>query len=631
MSRIFLLIIPLLPLVSCTGKLERALRLAGDNRSELESVIRHYADSPQKKDAAVWLIENMPGHVSLGGDYAGYCDAMDSILAGRREFKAYEEFEAYWQEIVDLEKIWHPRVKNVKDIEVIDSAMLVGDVDAAFEAWQNGEWAGHLDYEQFKEWLLPYKCFEGQPLFPWRDSLKSFAAGDLSHLNECYEYINNPRAAITHVVHELDSLNQKEEWGFLPGGYPVYRPSTFIRFPKSTCANDCRITAMVVKSKGIPISLDYITQWPDKALNHIWCSYPSLRGKTEVFDPFMSDPGSSYYPYARFAKVFRWSYEPYKYVPDFFKDPFFKDVTAEYLETSDLRVRLNKRSYYLGKRVYIAVFDDKEWKPVWWGRSWLGFARFKDMGRRITYIVLDEERKPISEPFEVDALGKINYLKAEKDSSVNFRITRKYPLYDHVFEISALLHGGLLEASNDPGFRQAETVAAFPDWPLAAASAPIVQTKPYRYWRFCTSEGEISDMDEIFLYESPQGKPLPLTCISPSSKEFANLFDGNTLTNYRAEGRRFDGAADLGEPKVLDHVSFLRRGDGNVIFPGDVYRISYWNDGRWILFSEVEAGDIFIDVKGIPAGCLYFIQNISRGFQERIFTIDSRNEEVVWH
>ena len=38
---------------SCSSKLEFALNLAGNNRAELESVIEHYSDCPQKRNAAI--------------------------------------------------------------------------------------------------------------------------------------------------------------------------------------------------------------------------------------------------------------------------------------------------------------------------------------------------------------------------------------------------------------------------------------------------------------------------------------------------------------------------------------------------------------------------------------------------
>ena len=54
--------------------LESALERAGENRIELERVLRHYSEEDKdslKWEAARFLIENMPGHLSIGGDSIG--------------------------------------------------------------------------------------------------------------------------------------------------------------------------------------------------------------------------------------------------------------------------------------------------------------------------------------------------------------------------------------------------------------------------------------------------------------------------------------------------------------------------------------------------------------------------------
>ena len=48
--------------------LEQSLRLAGEPRGELEKVLDHYRDNPQKLAAARFLIENMPAHYSYKGE-----------------------------------------------------------------------------------------------------------------------------------------------------------------------------------------------------------------------------------------------------------------------------------------------------------------------------------------------------------------------------------------------------------------------------------------------------------------------------------------------------------------------------------------------------------------------------------
>ena len=44
--------------------INQVLRQAGDNRPELEAVLAHYADEPEKLAAARYLIANLPAHYS---------------------------------------------------------------------------------------------------------------------------------------------------------------------------------------------------------------------------------------------------------------------------------------------------------------------------------------------------------------------------------------------------------------------------------------------------------------------------------------------------------------------------------------------------------------------------------------
>ena len=71
---------------SCSDSYDRdiqyALDLAGDNRTELEQVLEHYSDEPEKLAAARFLIENMPGHYSYADTTAAekFYDSLDSLI-----------------------------------------------------------------------------------------------------------------------------------------------------------------------------------------------------------------------------------------------------------------------------------------------------------------------------------------------------------------------------------------------------------------------------------------------------------------------------------------------------------------------------------------------------------------------
>ena len=62
--------------------LEEALEKAGNNRTELEQVLAHYAGDSIKLEAAKFLIRNLPGHYSYAdtSELIPYYDAVDSLL-----------------------------------------------------------------------------------------------------------------------------------------------------------------------------------------------------------------------------------------------------------------------------------------------------------------------------------------------------------------------------------------------------------------------------------------------------------------------------------------------------------------------------------------------------------------------
>lgn len=58
-------------------RLEYALKLAGENRQELEKVLKHYQNSPEKLAATHFLIQNMPYYYEYDGQQL---DTVRSII-----------------------------------------------------------------------------------------------------------------------------------------------------------------------------------------------------------------------------------------------------------------------------------------------------------------------------------------------------------------------------------------------------------------------------------------------------------------------------------------------------------------------------------------------------------------------
>ena len=62
----------------------------------------------------------------------------------------------------------------ISDVEVMTADYLINSIDHAFKQWKNRPWAKHLSYEEFRDWILPYKVTEYQSLDNWRDVLSEF-------------------------------------------------------------------------------------------------------------------------------------------------------------------------------------------------------------------------------------------------------------------------------------------------------------------------------------------------------------------------------------------------------------------------------------------------------------------------
>lgn len=628
--KLFTIIFSIL-LVSCSTSLDFALDYAGENRRELESVLEYFA---KKKDAeelaaAKYIISNMPGHRSMYGKYNEYFDDVDSLFdAGLSASNAY-------QEIRDISDSYGSQIGYGYDSKIIESKYLISNIENAIHYWRNGHWASHLNFDQFCEWLLPYTCSSRQPLDSWRTDLEPFAKGYIDELHVCDDYKGNPRDPICRINDKLIKMIETQKWTESSYGHPISRPETFVKLPGANCEEYAEIAVRIMRSKGIPVGIDFTPQWPDRLNGHYWCVYPNLRGKTTMFNPFASNPDYPHFVHAEFARVYRRTYAPNQEylkllrrnkgdVPAMFADVFFTDVTDEYMKTADIKIKLQDGIRLSNNDVYIAVFDNHKWSPVAWGKAYFGKAHFKGMGRRITYIILGyvkDELIPISNPFYLDDQGQVNEFIIDENHNIDIRMWRKYPMFQHVFNIHKLLHGGYVEASGDPDFSVAERVSSFPEWSMTSGCEYVTQSKPYRYWRFCADEDKVCDMAELFFFDKDSSRIYPVTASS--------LNDNDMLTNYSAEGAKLKEHIDFGSPVSINHISYVRRGDGNAIMPGEQYDIYYWADAKWNHHSSHTAKDIYLDVTDLPSGTLYYIKGYS-GQRYRIFTINPDSHTVEW-
>lgn len=623
-----------------TTDVEYALQEAGENRGELEAVLSHYAklDDQQKLEAAQYLIRYMPYHSSYDKGIEDYYHAIDSVVALSKDKLEQEKL------IESLRPRFEGKYTKRRDIEVITSEFLIQSIDEAFKQWRECEWAQHLDFEQFCEYLLPYKCFEGQPLTEWRNAYYDICKGDIDLTYLCDEYKQNPFFVTTEVNNQMKKITS-QSFGPLKN-LPVYDPSIILKLPNTSCSTYCLGCVLIMRSKGIPVAYDFIPNWSARSNGHSWNTVYTTRFGNLEFAPHKTNPGTVHYPYLKVPKIFRNVYKPNeeylkiaseKYIPHNLRNMFVQDVSAEYMPTIDVQITL-QRSLSNKQAPFIAVYDGNNWIPVYWGKIMGKNVLFEKMGLNTCYIALaynlDGSSIPISKPFFVTASKQIKFIELDTSSYRTIKLSRKFPLGDNTFSIRKQILGGIIEASEDRTFDQTRKIAEFPQGNLTNGTVFPNEKSEYRYWRFMSSDTSRCDMAEIYFYDEHdsiiQGDIIEHTKLTfGKNNNAANIADGDQLTNFSAKGEENWVGFDFNRPVNISKISYIRRSDGNSIQPGLEYSLYYWNNNDWQLINTQTANDVFIEFENVPQKALLAIK-CSQGKEQRIFVYDEDNR-INWY
>ena len=123
-----ILLLSVLGMLSCTHNtgLERTFHRAGENRAELEKVLRHYEGDGRKHRAALFLLERM-------ADCYGYDNPRIDSMKQLKYLSSLPDREA-WTDSV--KKVWaHVPTGNgpkVYDAQVISADFLINHIDHVF-------------------------------------------------------------------------------------------------------------------------------------------------------------------------------------------------------------------------------------------------------------------------------------------------------------------------------------------------------------------------------------------------------------------------------------------------------------------------------------------------------------------
>lgn len=649
---------------SCSNpsrQIKVALVYAGDNRCQLEEVLNYYKEqgvNNEKYKAAVFLIENMIGHYGYNKEqFDSLTNLMLPIINSTIDISDKQ---------TELEKLSEDfgRIGFDEDIKIITAEYLINNIEQSFEVWAE-PWCQHLDFNEFCEYILPYRCIPLQPLDNWRDTLKPLY-GEILYADMKYLTAENKSSLLASkfvyrkmcdaygLPHrgELHSPEQAMLYGYK--GYPFVSAPLLKRPYFDTCRDFVFMAMANMRSKGIPIVADFTPQWAKQKSGHEWNVLLTNDHTKVCFSGVADDePGGTLHKWdQKFVKAYRRTYVANEEfiklnhaednVPDVFKTAFIRDVTNEYMRTTDVVIPQVFNSQTKNKYAYLAAYNNEDWIPLGYGKRKGKKITYMDVGHDavlLPFFSTSSGHIAINYPFIINTNHQIKYLIPDTTKKIRLTLDRKYPVRGYAYHAGRRILYSKFEASNNRDFSAAETIHSFDEW-QSAITVNTKSTQPYRYWRYLSLDYfnmPIHFAEMIFVSPSDTTKRATGKIIGTDGSYNNNgevkelIFDGDILTCFDSPNINKGEwvGMDFGEPVKMDKVIFYPKSDGNAIEFGDKYELFYHNGQKWVSIGWQIAYDTILYFDNAPSGnTLFVLKDLTKGSETRPFTYE--NGKPVW-
>ncbi len=429
---LFLALLSVSLTAGCTGpsrygaSVDSVLEAAGENRPELQRVLEHFEQQGDslKFQAALYLIGNMQKH-----SYVTYYlhDTTDTEIGfDIRDYADYKALKASFDSLEDQHGVLDfDRQEPLYDMHTITADFLIGQIDYAFRAWREKPWARNLSFEDFRQYVLPYRG-SNEPLEEWRETF-------WNKYRDLETQMSDPADPIEAAA--LINRDIMTWFGFDPRYY--YHPtdqglSEMLANRLGRCEDMTNLAIFALRANGIGVTSDYTPHWANTGNNHAWNAIVTASGEVIPFMGAEADPGE-YRLANKLAKAYRKTFGEQKQnlvfqekkqekVPRWLGGKYYQDVTADYTDVCDVAVKFSQDIPDSVDIAYLCVFNSGEWKAIHWGRIAERQAVFAGMGKDIAYLpalYLNEEIVPCGPPFILHEDCSQTILRASSQAGVS--------------------------------------------------------------------------------------------------------------------------------------------------------------------------------------------------------------------
>ncbi|MEC3881791.1 hypothetical protein [Parapedobacter sp. 10938] len=613
----------------------------------MEKVLKRYSayqSDSLKYLAAVFLIENMP-------DYSYY--EGESISNYRDYFKMLNSRKSEPHIILDsLNRVYGgfdlKSNKRKLDIETIDSAYLCENIELAFQSWQKYPWTAHYSFDEFCEYILPYRI-GNELLTRWRAIF----------LEKYSSIVDNVESSNPIVVAKLlrDSLiNRLGHPRFTltrPAGYPTLDALSSQQM-SGTCDDLTQFTISLFRTFGIACSVDIIPMRGDANVGHSWVSLVDSEGELYNSDFFGEILYVSEFMTNRSSlktKVFRKTFsknqnEVLKFSENNVEIPRQLcnyvnrsiDVTKFYANNL-IDLHISRGSLYENRphpaMAFLCAPSWLEWRPIAWSEfNEDGGITFNDVDGgsvlRIAYFN-GAEIEFLSSPFYIHKQSRDLVFIPDADFSKVKDVTlySKFSVIRDLHFVSRLVNGRF-EGSNDPKFTNTDTLHIIKEVPDRLFTEVLLDSpRKYRYLRYKGSEGSHCNIAEIEFFSDTaklNGEIIGTAGAweNNTNYEFTSAFDGRTETSFdhSTTGEGWTGLS-LAQAKNVTKIRYAPRNFDNYIKIDHDYELFVSTKEGWKSLGKQKSESDSLMYQDVPLNALLYLRNYSGGVEERIFNIEN--------
>lgn len=527
---------------------------------------------------------------------------------------------------------WHISEENdgvYSDAAILSYDFLREHIDHAVEQWQSSPYSKDLTFEEFCEYLLPYRAaygfghnVSGKERYDW--VIEHIGLPDsITDIKELIKHYNNGVHALRERggkrnIHYRDGLNDL-----------LYDDYT-------DCADKAVQTCLNLRAIGVPCVVEHNLGYRTFKAHHYHCAVWDTQHKEWIKfngEEVKDYPGEGDWTSAELLNLYRETYAPQAgtpYVegakmPRGFVSPCQKDVTHH---TVSIEIPLD--TIFKEQVPYLATFHRSETglQPFTYGRIVGDKAIFDHVVPTVWYVVAiypQGKQQIISRPFWVNdasnGMASMTYadFSGVEGQTEDITIYRKYPIKERLVKRARTLIGTTIEGANHPDFWDAHLLWRLDSMPLPkVAYYPFLKTGDYKYYRLNTPEAcEVSVLEWL----TADG-------VLPISDKNNKAYDRNMTT---APTDSTSITLSLTDPQCVVGINLAPINADNAITPGHEYQLYMWSDNEgWKFHSKQRASSEGVAFRNVQKESLLWLKDISKGQEEMPFKVTNNTQSYIY-